>query len=48
MSPRILSVYRLRAEDIVGSEENLYKLNFVSLHQGCVPWSNVLTVSELG
>ncbi|KAL0137999.1 hypothetical protein V8B55DRAFT_1533963 [Mucor lusitanicus] len=28
MSPRILSVYRLRAEDIVGSEENLYKLNF--------------------
>lgn len=29
MSPRILSVYRLRAEDIVGSEENLYKLNFV-------------------
>jgi paired amphipathic helix protein Sin3a len=30
MSPRILSVYRLRAEDIVGSEENLYKINFVS------------------
>ncbi|KAI9254321.1 hypothetical protein EDC94DRAFT_238533 [Helicostylum pulchrum] len=28
MSPRILSVYRLRAEDVVGSEENLYKINF--------------------
>lgn len=28
MSPRILSVYRLKAEDIVGSEENLYKINF--------------------
>lgn len=32
MSPRILSVYRLKAEDIVGSEENLYKINFVSFH----------------
>lgn len=31
MSPRILSVYRLRAEDVVGSDENLYKINFVSL-----------------
>ncbi|KAI7878718.1 uncharacterized protein EV154DRAFT_524921 [Mucor mucedo] len=28
MSPRILSVYRLRAEDIVGPDENLYKINF--------------------
>ncbi|KAI9485323.1 MAG: hypothetical protein EXX96DRAFT_475954 [Benjaminiella poitrasii] len=28
LSPRVLSVYRLRAEDIVGSEENLYKINF--------------------
>ncbi|KAI8976142.1 hypothetical protein BDB01DRAFT_853430 [Pilobolus umbonatus] len=28
MSPRILSVYRLRAEDILGSDENLYKINF--------------------
>ncbi|KAI8092967.1 uncharacterized protein BX664DRAFT_260824 [Halteromyces radiatus] len=27
-SSRILSVYRLRAEEIVGSEENLYKINF--------------------
>ncbi|KAI9322472.1 hypothetical protein BX666DRAFT_2017097 [Dichotomocladium elegans] len=26
--PRITSVYRLRAEEIVGSEENLYKANF--------------------
>jgi paired amphipathic helix protein Sin3a len=28
MSPRILSIYRLRAEDIVGSDENLYKVGF--------------------
>ncbi|KAI8885789.1 hypothetical protein K501DRAFT_179122 [Backusella circina FSU 941] len=28
MSPRILSIYRLRAEDIVGSDENLYKISF--------------------
>ncbi|KAI8342641.1 hypothetical protein BC941DRAFT_389690 [Chlamydoabsidia padenii] len=27
-SRRLLSVYRLRAEEIVGSEENLYKINF--------------------
>ncbi|KAH8548948.1 hypothetical protein BGW37DRAFT_429996 [Umbelopsis sp. PMI_123] len=26
-SPRLISVYRLRAEDIVGSDENLYKIN---------------------
>ncbi|KAI9498981.1 hypothetical protein BDB00DRAFT_867052 [Zychaea mexicana] len=26
--PRILSVYRLRAEETVGSDENLYKVNF--------------------
>jgi paired amphipathic helix protein Sin3a len=29
-SPRLISVYRLRAEDIVGSDENLYKINLVS------------------
>ncbi|RCI02265.1 Transcriptional regulatory protein sin3, partial [Rhizopus stolonifer] len=28
MSPRTLSVYRLKAEDIIGSDENLYKINF--------------------
>ncbi|CAO3621024.1 unnamed protein product [Cunninghamella blakesleeana] len=27
-SPRILSVYRLLAEEIIGSEENLYKVDF--------------------
>ncbi|KAI9013745.1 hypothetical protein CLU79DRAFT_768551 [Phycomyces nitens] len=27
-SPKILSVYRSRAEDIVGSDENLYRINF--------------------
>ncbi|CAO3596650.1 unnamed protein product [Absidia cylindrospora] len=27
-SRRILSVYRLRAEEIIGSDENLYKINF--------------------
>jgi len=26
-SPRLVSVYRLRAEDIVGSDENLYRIN---------------------
>lgn len=35
MSPRILSVYRLRAEDIVGPDENLYKINFVSICKKC-------------
>ncbi|CAO3597100.1 unnamed protein product [Absidia cylindrospora] len=29
-SRRILSLYRLRAEEIVGSEDNIYKINFVS------------------
>ncbi|KAG0953193.1 hypothetical protein G6F57_001621 [Rhizopus arrhizus] len=28
MSPRTLAVYRLRAEDIAGSSDNLYKINF--------------------
>ncbi|KAI8379519.1 uncharacterized protein BYT42DRAFT_329822 [Radiomyces spectabilis] len=28
MSPRVMSVYRLRAEDTVGPDENLYKINF--------------------
>lgn len=27
--PRIVSVYRLRAEEIVGPDENLYKIEFV-------------------
>ncbi|OAD79564.1 hypothetical protein PHYBLDRAFT_162621 [Phycomyces blakesleeanus NRRL 1555(-)] len=27
-TPKILSVYRSRAEDIVGSDENLYRINF--------------------
>jgi paired amphipathic helix protein Sin3a len=30
-SPRLVSVYRLRAEDIVGSDENLYRINLVSV-----------------
>lgn len=30
-SPRLVSVYRLRAEDIVGSDENLYRINLVSI-----------------
>lgn len=35
--PRIQSVYRLRVEETMGSEENLYKINFVScLKQGDV------------
>ncbi|KAI9009400.1 hypothetical protein CLU79DRAFT_775003 [Phycomyces nitens] len=28
VSPRTLSVYRLRVEDVIGSDENLYKVNF--------------------
>lgn len=31
MSPRTLAVYRLRAEDIAGSSDHLYKINFVSV-----------------
>lgn len=38
-SRRILSVYRLRAEEIVGSEENLYKINFVSSHRLFTAWA---------
>lgn len=29
MSPRSLAIYRLRAEDIAGSSDNLFKINFV-------------------
>ena len=33
--PRITSVYRLRAEDVVGSDENLFKMNYVSVLSNC-------------
>lgn len=36
MSPRTLAVYRLRAEDIAGSSDNLYKINFVIRHIQCM------------
>ncbi|KAI7870014.1 hypothetical protein BDF14DRAFT_1950982 [Spinellus fusiger] len=31
VSPRTLSVYRLRAEDVIGSDENLYRINLNTL-----------------
>lgn len=50
MSPRILSVYRLRAEDIVGSEENLYKINFVITNYNdiCMQSLNIFVIFFIG
>ncbi|KAI8150039.1 hypothetical protein BJV82DRAFT_585571 [Fennellomyces sp. T-0311] len=49
--PRIMSVYRLRAEEIVGSDENLYKVNFVSdagraTRRGGRTWRDLLFVQN--
>ncbi|OAD81320.1 hypothetical protein PHYBLDRAFT_161933 [Phycomyces blakesleeanus NRRL 1555(-)] len=41
VSPRTLSVYRLRVEDVIGSDENLYKVNFNT-------GAHVMTIQLLG